>query len=129
MKINVLFQHVRPLAMRRASNSNGASLEQNIYYLLTRNDRFLSRCVSRCSEKRFQRSCKNQRKNKARSLVIRFKKSQDKARQVGIGTALLPKQQQEQSHIPDQEQEQEQEQDALGSNYFSLNIFVQNGNA
>ena len=61
--------------------------------------------------------------------MLRFKYSQDKARQVGIGPALLPEQQQEQEQEPDQEQEQEQEQDALGSNYFSLNLFVQNGNA
>ena len=55
--------------------------------------------------------------------MIRFKSSQDKALQVGIGPALLPQQHQEEEQIPDEEQEEEQEQDALGSNYFSLNLF------
>ena len=72
-KSNAVLQHVLPsavkcvsrdVAVRRASSSNGASPGKNMYYLLTTNQRFLSRCVSRCSEKRLRRSCKNKKKNK-----------------------------------------------------------------
>ena len=74
-------------------------------------------------------AARTRRRTRTRSLVFRFRQAHDKARQVGIEPALLPEPQQEQEEEPDQEQEQEQEQDALGSNYFSLNLFVQNGNA